>query len=44
MVQEGPVMMLFRDEEVSVVFGESAEVQLPQAVVQHSKLLLEMQV
>lgn len=39
-----PVMVLFNDEDVRVAFGDGAETQLPQAVIEHSKLLKEMQV
>ena len=40
-----PVMMLFvSDDDVRVAFGDEAETQLPQAVIEHSKLLKDMQV
>lgn len=39
-----PVMVLFNDEDVRVAFGDGAETQLPQAVIEHSTLLKEMQV
>lgn len=43
-MEEALVMMLFGDDVVRVAFGDGAETQLPQAVVEHSKILQHMQV
>jgi hypothetical protein len=44
MKEAGPLTLVFQDDVVRIAFGDGAETQLPQAVVQHSKLLLDMQV
>lgn len=45
MATEGaPVMMLFVDGVVRIAYGDGAETQLPQAAIEHSKLLQDMQV